>query len=79
VHEAMTDLTLYGDKFCWRTRTLRVKDEEGRWRERTPALAAGLTDHVWTWREWVTRPAVQPAQDTTRFQGITIICYSSLE
>jgi hypothetical protein len=61
VHEAMTDLTLYGSNFCWCVRTLRVKDEEGRWHERTPAWAAGLTDHVWTWREWFTRPAVQPA------------------
>jgi IS1 family transposase len=61
VHEAMTYLTLYSYHFCWCVRTLRVKDEEGRWRERTPALAAGLTDHVWTWREWFTRPAVQPA------------------
>jgi IS1 family transposase len=25
-----------------------------RWRERTPALAAGLTDHVWTFRELLT-------------------------
>jgi hypothetical protein len=57
----MTYLTLYGYNFCWCVRTLRVKDEEGRWQERTPALAAGLTDHVWTWREWFTRPAVQPA------------------
>lgn len=61
VHEAMTYLTLYGYNFCWCVRTLRVKDEEGRWQQRTPALAAGLTDHVWTWREWFTRPAVQPA------------------
>jgi IS1 family transposase len=59
VHEAMTYLTLYGYTFCWRVRTLRLKDEQGRWRERSPALAAGLTDHVWTWREWFTRPAVQ--------------------
>jgi IS1 family transposase len=61
VHEAMTYLTLYSYNFCWRVRTLRVKDEQGRWRERSPALAAGLTDHVWTWREWFTRPAVQAA------------------
>ena len=27
----------------------------------TPAVAAGLTDHVWTWREWFTHPAIQPA------------------
>jgi hypothetical protein len=31
VHEAMTYLTLYSDNFCWRLRTLRVKDEHGRW------------------------------------------------
>jgi hypothetical protein len=59
VHEAMTYLTLYGYNFCWCVRTLRIKDEGGRWRERSPALAAGLTDHIWTWREWFTRPAVQ--------------------
>jgi hypothetical protein len=59
VHEAMTYLTLYGYNFCWCVRTLRVKGEDGRWQARTPALAAGLTDHVWTWREWFTRPAVQ--------------------
>jgi hypothetical protein len=25
-----------------------------RWREHTPAMAAGLTDHVWTFRELLT-------------------------
>ena len=61
VHEAMTYLTLYSYNFCWRVRTLRRKDERGRWQERSPALAAGLTDHVWTWPEWFNRPAVQSA------------------
>jgi hypothetical protein len=61
VHEAMTYLTLYSYNFCWCVRTLRIKDESGRWRERTPALAAGLTDHVWSWKEWFGRPAVQLA------------------
>jgi IS1 family transposase len=61
VHEAMTYLTLYSYNFCWCVRTLRVKNEQGRWQERTPALAAGLTDRVWTWKEWFTRPAVQSA------------------
>jgi len=60
VHEAMTYLTLYSYNFCWCVRTLRRKDEEGRWQERSPSLAAGLTDHVWTWPEWFNRPAVQP-------------------
>jgi IS1 family transposase len=61
VHEAMTYLALYSYNFCWCVRTLRVKDEHGRWQERSPALAAGLTDHVWTWPEWFKRPAVQSA------------------
>jgi IS1 family transposase len=59
VHEAMTYLTLYGYNFCWCVRTLRIQDEQGQWHQQTPALAAGLTDHVWTWAEWFRRPAVQ--------------------
>jgi hypothetical protein len=61
VHEAMTHLTLYSYNFCWCVRTLRVKEEHGRWQGRSPALAAGLTDHVWTWEEWFNRPAAQSA------------------
>ncbi|HEU5117438.1 MAG TPA: hypothetical protein VFT74_12410 [Isosphaeraceae bacterium] len=60
VHEAMTYLTMYSYNFCWCVRTLRIKDEQGRRQDRTPAVAAKLTDHVWTWREWFTRPAIQP-------------------
>jgi IS1 family transposase len=59
VHEAMTYFTLYSYNFCWPVRTLRERDDDGRWRQRTPAMAAGLTDHVWTMREWITTPAVQ--------------------
>ena len=59
VHEAMTYLTMYSSNFCWCVRTLRVKAEQGRWQQRTPALAAKLTDHVWTWEEWFRRPAIQ--------------------
>jgi IS1 family transposase len=59
VHEAMTYFTLYSYNFCWPVRTLRKRDDEGRWRQRTPAMAAGLTDHVWTMREWITTTAVQ--------------------
>ncbi len=57
VHEAMTYFTLYSYNFCWCVRTLRVRDEEGRWQQRTPAMAAGLSEHAWTLLEWVTRPA----------------------
>ncbi|MGZ5996587.1 MAG: hypothetical protein ACXWN0_13050 [Isosphaeraceae bacterium] len=61
VHEAMTYFTLYRYNFCWVVRTLRQQDDQGRWQQRTPAMAAGLSDHVWTTREWVSFPAVQVA------------------
>jgi hypothetical protein len=59
VHESMTWYTQFSDNFCWAVRTLRVRGEGGRWRQRTPAMAAGLADHVWSLEEWVTLPAVQ--------------------
>jgi IS1 family transposase len=59
VHEAMTYFTMYSYNFCWPVRTLNERDERGHGRRRTPAMAAGLADHVWTMREWVTMPGVQ--------------------
>jgi hypothetical protein len=38
-------------------RTLEIKDEAGSRQQRTPAMAAGLSDHVWTLQEWLTYPA----------------------
>ena len=61
VHEAMTYFTIYSDNFCWAVRTLEDRNEHGRARQRSPAMAAGLTDHVWTMREWITMPSVQCA------------------
>ncbi len=59
VHESMTYFTMYSYNFCWPVRTLGYRDEDGRMRNRSPAMAAGLADHVWTMREWITMPAVQ--------------------
>jgi IS1 family transposase len=59
VHEAMTYFTLYSYNFCWAVRTLRVRGADGHWQRRTPAMAAGLADHEWSLREWLTFPAVQ--------------------
>jgi IS1 family transposase len=59
VHESMTYFTMYSYNFCWPVRTLEHRDEDGRVRKRSPAMAAGLADHVWTIREWITMPAVQ--------------------
>jgi hypothetical protein len=53
VHEAMTSFTMYSYNFCRPVRTLDERDEQGHWRRRTPAMAAGLADHVWAMRKWV--------------------------
>jgi IS1 family transposase len=59
VHEAMTYFTMYSYNYCWPVRTLRVQVSEGHYQPRTPAMAAGLSDHVWTTKEWASYPAVQ--------------------
>jgi IS1 family transposase len=61
VHESMTYFTMYSYNFCWPVRTLSYRDGDGRLRNRSPAMAAGLADHVWTMREWITMPSVQIA------------------
>jgi IS1 family transposase len=62
VHEAVTYFTMYSYNFCWPVRTLRQGNREAGYVQRTPAMAAGLTDHVWSLREWLTFPAVQRPQ-----------------
>jgi hypothetical protein len=57
VHEAVTYFTMYSYNFCWPVRTLRQKVGRKCYRQRTPAMAAGLTDHVWSLREWLTYPS----------------------
>jgi IS1 family transposase len=59
VHEAMTYFTMYSYNFCWPVRTLRQRAPDGAWRKRTPAMAAGLTDHVWSLKEWLAFQTVQ--------------------
>jgi IS1 family transposase len=59
VHEAVTYLTMYSYNFCWPVRTLRVREANGHWQQRTPAMAAGLSDHIWPLSEWLTFPSVQ--------------------
>jgi IS1 family transposase len=58
-HNAATYFTMYSYNFCWPVRTLRVRQTGGWWQKRTPAMAAGLADHVWSLTEWLTFPVVQ--------------------
>jgi len=59
VHNAMTYFTMYSYNFCWPVRTLRLQDKDDKWYSRTPAMAVGLTDHIWSLQEWLTYPAFQ--------------------
>jgi hypothetical protein len=58
-HESVTYLTMYVYNFCWPVRTLRIKDDQGIWQKRSPAMAAGLADHVWSIPEWLAFPSVR--------------------
>ncbi len=59
VHEAVSYFTLYSYNSCWPVQTLRQGSRRQGYRQRTPATAAGLADHMGTLKEWLTRPAVQ--------------------
>ena len=58
VHNAASYFVGFSYNFCWPVRTLRIKKENGHWQQRTPAMAAGLADHLWTLQEWLTYPAM---------------------
>lgn len=55
IHESVTYFSYYSYNFCWPVRTLRRR-RRGRWQPCTPAMSAGLADHVWSLREWLVRP-----------------------
>jgi hypothetical protein len=59
IHEAMSYFTRDRYYFCWPVRTLRAHDAEGGWQQRTPAMSAGLADHIWSMHKWLTFPVVQ--------------------
>lgn len=56
IHNASTYFSMYSYNFCWPVRTLRHPAARGPSGPCTPAMAAGLADHVWTVREWLTYP-----------------------
>jgi hypothetical protein len=61
-HEACTWLMVVWYNFGWCVRTLRQKVQEDppRYHYRTPAMAAGLADHVWTMKELLSYPMYPP-------------------
>ncbi len=54
-HQAMSWFAASYYNFCRPHLGLRLQDH-GRWRERTPALAAGISDHVWSLQEFMRYP-----------------------
>lgn len=58
--------------FCWGHDSLRVAAAPGgrqTWRARTPAMAAGLTDHLWTVMELLHYRVPLPAWETPNRRG----------
>jgi IS1 family transposase len=68
IHHAVGYFSYYTYNFCWSVRTLRKRIKlpprrgrqrrpaRQRYQPRTPAMAAKLTDHVWSLQEWLSRP-----------------------
>lgn len=54
-HQAMSWFAMFYYNFCRAHLGLRLQ-ETGRWRARTPAMAAGISDHVWSLQEFMRYP-----------------------
>ncbi len=68
LHKACTWLVVLWYNFGWCVRTLRQKVQEDppRYHHRTPAMAAGLTDHPWTMQELLHYPIYPPKEPPQR-------------
>ena len=58
--------------FCWSHDSLRLEAPAGagcRWQERTPAMAAGLSDHPWTMGDLLHYRVPLPAWETPKRRG----------
>jgi hypothetical protein len=66
LHEACTWLVVVWYNFGWCVRTLRqpVQETPPRYKQRTPAMAAGLSDHPWTMEELLRYPLYPPRGGT---------------
>jgi len=58
--------------FCWLHDSLRLLAPPGaarQWQERTPAMAAGLTDHPWTMQDLLRYQVPLPAWVSAKRRG----------
>jgi IS1 family transposase len=64
-HENCAWLVVLWYNFGWCVRTLRKKVQEAppRYKQRTPAMAAGLADHAWSMHELLSFPIYPPQND----------------
>lgn len=61
LHDAMTHYAQTVYNFCRPHRSLRQRQTaQDPWQPRSPAMAQGLTDHIWSIRELACRPACPP-------------------
>lgn len=60
LHNAASYFMAYSYNFCWTVRTLDILRTDRTHLKRTPAMAAGLTDHVWSIEAWATYPSGGP-------------------
>jgi IS1 family transposase len=55
IHQAASYFTYYTYNFCWCVRTLRRRRKDDTYRQHTPAMSAGLSDHIWSLKQWLTQ------------------------
>lgn len=55
MHDAVSFFVAFSYNFCWPVRTLRSRNAFSG--PCTPAMSAGLADHVWSMRQWATYAA----------------------
>jgi hypothetical protein len=58
LHEQQSFLSMLAYNLCWTPRTLSVKNSQGRAQRRSPAMAQGVADHVWSVREFLRHQVV---------------------
>jgi hypothetical protein len=62
LHQAMTHFAQAVYNFCRPNRSLRIWSPETKWQDRTPAMALGLTQEVWSIEHLCLRQACPPPE-----------------